>query len=73
MRPVVRLPNLELDLILETDASVVAVGAVLKQYLGDMELEHLVSFFSGALTTTERNYSVYELDNIAVVQTVEHL
>lgn len=48
-----RLFNLELNYILETDASLVAVKVVLKQYFGDTELEHLVSFFNRALTTTD--------------------
>lgn len=41
-RPVVRLPNLEHDFILKTDASLVADGAVLKQSFIDTKLKHLV-------------------------------
>ena len=70
-RPIIQLPNPHLDFILETDASKIAVGAVLKQRFADTGLEHPVSFFSRALTTTERNYSSYELEMYAVVRAVE--
>ena len=70
--PVVRLPVVEHDFILETDASRVAVGAVLKQRFLDTGLEHPVGFFSRALTGSERNYGAYELEMYAVVRAVEH-
>ena len=70
--PVVQLPNPQKDFILETDASRVAVGAVLKQRFEDTQLEHPVAFFSRALTGTERNYSAYELEMYAVVRAAEH-
>jgi len=71
-RPIVRLPDPQLSFILETDASTVAVGAVLKQKFLDTNLEHPVAFFSRALSGSERNYSVYELEMYAVVRAVEH-
>jgi len=70
-RPIVRLPNPQEPFILETDASTVAVGAVLKQLFEDIKLEHPVGFFSRALTGSERNYSVYELEMYAIVRSVE--
>jgi len=70
-RPIVRLPNPQEPFILETDASTVAVGAVLKQLFEDTKLEHPVGFFSRALTGSERNYSVYELEMYAIVRSVE--
>lgn len=72
-RPVARLPNLKNNFILETDASLVALGAVLKQSLRDKNLKHPVAFFRRVLTLTEQNYSVYELKIYAVVRVVEHL
>lgn len=65
-RPVVRLPNSKNDHILKTDASLGGVCAVLKLFFGDTNLKHTVAFFIRALTTTERNYSVYKLDMYAV-------
>ena len=70
--PVVRLPNVENDFILETDASHTAVGAVLKQSFADTGLEHPVGFFSRTLSGSERNYGAYELEMYAVVRAMEH-
>ena len=69
---VVRLPNPDNEFVLETDASRVALGAVLKQKFVDTNLEHPVGFFSRALTGSERNYVAYELELYAVVRAVEH-
>lgn len=70
-RPIVRVPNHKRDFTLETDASLVAVEAMLMQAFGDTNLEHSVAFFSRALTTTEQYYSVYELKITAVLGKVE--
>ena len=54
---VLRVPNPMLPFVLETNASNIAVGAVLKQmHEGKLAA---VSFFSHALSKTESNYSVY--------------
>lgn len=71
-RPVVRIQDPHRDFVLETDASIIAVGFVLKQQFSDTQLEHPVWFFSRALSDTERNYSVYELEMYAVVRAAEH-
>jgi hypothetical protein len=71
-RPIVRLPDPQLSFILETDASTVAVGAVLKQKFANTGLEHPVAFFSRSLSGSERNYSVYKLEMYAVVRATEH-
>lgn len=68
-----RLPKLELDFVLKTDASTVAVEAVLKKVLSDTNLKHPVAFYSRALTSTEQNFSVHELEMYAVVRAEEHL
>ena len=70
--PVVRLPDVDGEFILETDGSKVAVGAVLKQQYDDTGLEHPVGFFSRALSGSERNYAAYELVMYAVFRAVEH-
>ena len=69
--PLIKLPDPEHDFVLETDASKVAVGAVLKQFFDSVGGEFPVAFFSRALTLTERNYSAYELEMYAVVRAVE--
>ena len=69
---IVRLPDPEQTIILETDGSSVADGAVFKQRFDDTGLEHPVGFFSRALTGSERNYAAYEVELYAVVRTVKH-
>ena len=64
-----KLPNPSEPFILETDASNVALGAVLKQSNGEVETP--VSFFSKGLTKPERNYSTYERELLAVVKSCE--
>lgn len=58
-RPVVQIYDPQQDFVLETDASTVAAGAVLKQQLADTQLEHPLGFFSRELSGSEPNYSVY--------------
>jgi hypothetical protein len=67
--PVLRVPDSSLPFILETDASQIAVGGVLKQKFG--EIEHPVGYFSKGLSKTERNYSTYERELYAVVRSCE--
>ncbi len=69
---IVRMPDPQHSFILETDASRIALGAVLKQYFEDSGLEHPVGFFSRSLSGSERNYAAYELEMYAVVRAAEH-
>ena len=73
MQPrIIRLPDPDRSFILETDASRVAVGAVLKQKFKDTGHEHPVGFFSKSLSKSERNYAAYELELYAMVRAVEN-
>ena len=67
--PSIKIPDPEKPFIVETDASGVAVGAVLKQVGEDGEVP--VSFYSLGLTKSERNYSTYERELYAVVKACE--
>lgn len=58
--------------IMETDASLAAVRAILKQLLSDTSLEHPVAFISKAFMSTERKHSVNEREMLAVVRSVKH-
>ena len=69
---IVRLPDPERPFILETDGNRVAVGAVLKQRFDDTGLEHPVGFFSRAVTGSECNNAVYEVELYAMVRAVKH-
>ena len=67
--PVLVYPNFDLGwFVLETDAG---LGAVLSQRLED-KLLHPVSFNSRALSPSEKNYAVTELETLAVVWAVKH-
>ena len=57
--------------MLETDASYHGLGAVLSQKLAGQKL-HPVAFGSRALSPTEKNYSVTELETLAVVWAIKH-
>ena len=64
-----RIPNPNLPFILETDASLIAFGAVLKQV--EFEKQETVAFNSQALSRSQRNYSTYERELFAVVKACE--
>ena len=64
-------PNFDVGFVLKTDASYEGLGAVLSQKLED-KLLHPVSFSSRALSPSEKNYAVTELETLAVVWAVKH-
>ena len=67
--PVLRLPDLDREFVLQTDASDVGIGAVLMQrYDGTL---FPVSYASRKLLPRERNYSVVERECLALVWAVQ--
>ena len=73
MQPwIICLPDPDRSFILETNASRVAIGAVLKQKFEDTNLEHPVRYFSKSLASSVRNYAAYELELYAVVRAVKN-
>lgn len=64
--PVLVYPNFDLSFVLETDASVRGVGAVLSQRQSDNQL-HPVAYASHVLSAPEKNYGITELETLAVV------
>lgn len=73
VRPIVRLPNIKRNFNLKTNASTVAVGAVLRQKIDVTKLEHPVAFLSYALCRLEQNYCANELEIYAVFRAAEHI
>ena len=69
--PVLAYPDFERSFVLETDASVKGLGAVLSQKQDDSQL-HLVAYASRALSTPERNYGISELETLAVVWAIQY-
>ena len=65
-RPVLSLPRKDLHWRLATDASNVAMGAVLSQYDND-NVEHPIGFYSRKLNDSETRWVIWELELGAVV------
>ena len=64
--PVLAYPSFDKPFTVETDASISGLGAVLSQVQEDKKL-HPVAYASRSLSNAERNYSVTELETLAVV------
>ena len=69
--PVLAYPRFGESFTMETDASILGLGAVLSQKQEDGKL-HPIAFASGALNRAEKNYSVTELETLAVVWAFFH-
>ena len=64
--PILRNPDFSRPFILYTDASHIALGAVLSQ-IDDHGQEYVVAYASKLLKEAERNYNIAELECFAVV------
>ena len=69
--PVLAYPAFNKHFVLETDASIQGLGAILSQLQSDDKL-HPIAFASRALSPQEKNYSVTELETLAVVWAISH-
>ena len=69
--PVLAYPSFDRDFVLETDASIKGLGAVLSQVQSDNQL-HPIAFASRALSPPEKNYGVTDLETLAVVWAMSH-
>lgn len=69
--PVLAYPDFCKDFVLETDASIKGLGAVLSQKQSDGKL-YPIAFASRALSPPEKNYAVIELETLAVVWACSH-
>ena len=69
--PILSYSSFNKDFILETDASAQGLGAILSQEQEDEQVQS-VAYASRALSPTERNYSITEMETIAVVWAISH-
>ena len=69
--PVIAAPDFTKPFKLATDASDLAVGAVLLQE-DESGIEHPVAYFSKKLTKSQRNYSTIEKETLALILALEH-
>ena len=69
--PVLCYPAFDLPFVLETDASIKGIGAILSQVQRDGQC-HPVAYASRSLTAAERNYGITELETLAVVWSITH-
>ena len=68
--PVLMYPNFEKEFILYTDASKIALGAILHQ-VGKDGKEHVIAYENKTLGPAEQNYHTIELECLAVVWAIE--
>ena len=69
--PVLAYPAFGQEFVLETDASISGLGAVLSQKQADGKI-HPIAYASRSLNTAEKNYGITELETLAVVWAVSH-
>ena len=70
--PILVYPSFDCPFILETDASGKGIGAVLLQRQSEDNQIHPITFASHSLNAAERNYSISELETLAVVWAISH-
>jgi hypothetical protein len=69
--PVLAHPILTDPFKLEVDASGFAMGAVLLQKKEDSK-KHPIAYYSKTLSAAERNYNIYNLELLAIVNDLDH-
>ena len=69
-QPVLLMPDKTKPFILETDASKVASGAVLRQYDDNGDL-HPCGYLSKAFTPIEQRYQIYDRELLAIVRALQ--
>ena len=65
------MPNWSQPFIIDTDASVVGIGAVLSQ-VDEEGIEYVIAYGSRVLPKAERNYCVTRKELLSVVTFLQH-
>jgi hypothetical protein len=69
--PILIFPNFNKVFYLYTDASDIALGAILAQ-LDENNFDHPIAYYSKTFSKAERNYSVSERECLAVIASIKH-
>ncbi len=69
--PIFTFPDFDKSFVLETDASIQGLGAVLSQKQADGKL-HPVAYASRSLASNEERYAITDLETLAVVWAISH-
>ncbi|GKD64800.1 enzymatic polyprotein, partial [Tanacetum coccineum] len=69
--PCLNIPHPDAYLIVETDASDIGYGGILKQRLKDSKTESLVRFYSGSWNDTQKNYSTVKKEILSIVLNIK--
>ena len=70
--PIPAYPSFDCEFYLETDASILGLGAVLCQ-IQDDDKKHPIAYASRALGPCEKNYAITKLETLVVLWAVSHL
>lgn len=65
--PCLNLPHPDAKIIVETDASDIGFGGILKQKFVNLTEEQLVRYYSGAWNDTQKNYSTVKKEILSIV------
>ena len=68
--PCLVIPNPTAFMIVETDASEIGYGGILKQRLNNSSGEHIVRFYSGVWTGPQKQYSTIKKEMLSIVQCI---
>lgn len=68
--PILSYPNFSEEMILFTDASTIGIGGILAQKINGQE--KVIAYASRTLNSAERNYTITELECLAIVWAVNY-
>ncbi|KAF8105283.1 hypothetical protein N665_0160s0018 [Sinapis alba] len=71
--PCLSIPIYEADMIVETDATEISYGGILKQKLSYSKIESIVRFHSGVWLRPQKHYSTVKKEFLSIVNCISKL